>query len=113
MDRGQVIPKHQIDIQQQKICCKEIPLEEKMLYLKRCVSHNLVLPSNRQNNVDFGLLLIKQSLKILKDLRSIKEQIKNLHSNLVLGSAFSVIEKRNKAKIRYIKLAVEPSKVDE
>ena len=73
------------------------------MFLKRCVSHNLLLPSNRQKNVDFDLLLIQQSRKISKDLRSIIEQIKNLHPNLVSGNAFSVTEERNKAKIRYIK----------
>ena len=92
-----------MDSQPQKICCKKIALEEKLVFLKRCVSHNLLLPSNRQKNVNFDLLLIQQSRKISKDLRSIKEQIKNLRPNLVPGNAFSVIDERNKAKMRYIK----------
>ena len=72
------------------------------MFLKHCVNHNLLLPSNRQKNVDFDLLLIQQLRKISKDLRSIEEQVKGLPPNLVSGSVFALIEERKKAKMRFI-----------
>ena len=73
---------------------KKIALKEELVFLKHCGSDNLLLPSKKQKNVDLDLLLIQKLRKILKDLRGIKEQIKNLHSNRVTRSVFLLLKKK-------------------
>ena len=63
-----------------KKCMQCVQIEERTIFLERCLRCNILLPSNQRKGIDFDLLLIQQRRIILNRLPSLHETAANLRN---------------------------------
>ena len=56
---------------------KRLLLTQKYIFLKKCITLDILLPSNRKKGIDFDLLLIQQKRKLHNQLKEIEAKTKN------------------------------------
>ena len=60
-----------------KSTLKRLLLNEKLIFLKKCISLNILLPSLKVKGIDLDLLLIQQKRKLYLQLKEIELDVKD------------------------------------
>ena len=83
---------------------KRLLLTQKYIFLKKCITLDIVLPSNRKKDIDFDLLLIQQKRKLHNQFKGIETKTKNnnYHFNQLSNKQKSFLKKACfKQKLHY------------
>ena len=77
-DKTVKIPQHSVHF---NVIAKNLKLQQKAIFLKRCSDYRILLPSNFQKHVDLDLLLIQQDRRLRENLHQISITLRSFSFN--------------------------------
>ena len=101
-----------------KSTLKRLLLNEKLIFLKKCISLNILLPSLKVKGIDLDLLLIQQKRKLYLQLKEIELDVKDnkrlffkLSSEEKKHANVIILKRKNKYKRKINWLAGKQQKI--
>ena len=97
---------------------KRLLLKEKLIFLKKCINLNILLPSNKVKGMDLDLLLIQQKRKLYLQIKEMEVNIKDnkrlfdkLNSQEKNHANVIILRKKNKYKRKISWLSCKQKKL--